>query len=84
MLTDIITTDVAAVPEADVFADAKQVAEHRQEFDPHQFDGAFFETVCPSCEHTVGALVIDGPDPVFVDVQCPRTGCGHEWTEQIA
>lgn len=79
-----MSVHVPAVPETDVFGDAKQVTEQRQEFDPRQFDGAFLETVCPSCDHTVGALVIDGPDPVFVDVQCPRAGCGHEWTEQLA
>lgn len=68
--------------ESDVFAAAKQVAEHRAE--AVDLTGAFLETVCPSCDRTVGALVIDGPDPVFVDLQCPRDLCGHEWTERVS
>lgn len=48
---------------------------------PH-FDHAFFETDCPGCHKHVGALVVDGPDPVFADLTCPL--CGHEWAERIA
>lgn len=44
--------------------------------------GALLETDCPGCGRHVGALIIDGPDPVFVDVECPR--CGHGWTERTA
>lgn len=68
--------------ESDVFAAAKQVAEQRAEI--VDLTGAFVATVCPSCEHTVGAFVIDGPDPVFADVQCPRDVCGNEWSERVA
>ncbi|QXE28912.1 MULTISPECIES: hypothetical protein [Microbacterium] len=72
---------IQEIAESDVFGAAKQVAEQRAE--AVDLTGAFLETVCPSCDRTVGALVIDGPDPVFVDVQCPLAGCGHEWTEAI-
>lgn len=69
--------------ESDVFGAAKQVAEQRAEPTP-DLKGAFLETVCPNCQRTVGALVIDGPDPVFVDLQCPRDLCGHEWSERVS
>lgn len=70
-------------PEDDVFGAAKQVAEQRTEPAPDLM-GAFLETVCPNCHRTVGALVIDGPDPVFVDLQCPRAECGHKWSERVS
>lgn len=70
-------------PEYDVFGAAKQVAEQRVEPAPDLM-GAFLETVCPNCRRTVGALVIDGPDPVFADVQCPRVECGHGWSERVS
>ena len=41
------------------------------------------ETDCPGCERRVGALIIDGPDPVFVEVQCPRDVCAKRWTERV-
>lgn len=74
-------TEVEALP--DYLGDAKRVREDRMESDPHRFDTAFLETVCPKCERTCCAFVIDGPDPVFVDVACPFDNCGHQWTERI-
>lgn len=70
------------IKETDVFAAAKQVAEQRAEV--VDLTGAFLETVCPNCQYTVGAFVIDGPDPVFADLQCPRGVCGHEWSERVS
>ncbi|MCK2024610.1 hypothetical protein KZC52_16905 [Microbacterium sp. kSW2-24] len=69
--------------ESDVFGAAKQVAEQRTEPAPDLM-GALHGTICPNCQRTVGALVIDGPDPVFVDLQCPRDVCGHEWSERVS
>lgn len=51
---------------------------------PKKFDRAILETDCPSCGRHVGALIIDGPDPVFVDVACPHEDCTHQWPERIA
>ncbi len=46
--------------------------------------GALLETDCPKCGRHVGALIIDGPDPAFADVQCPYKECAAEWTERTA
>lgn len=46
--------------------------------------GALLETDCPKCGRHVGALIIDGPDPVFADLVCSRVECGHLWTERTA
>lgn len=62
--------------------DWKEFAEQFAAHDSRPFDGALIETVCPGCGRTVGALVIDGPDPVFADVQCPHKECAAEWTER--
>lgn len=70
--------------EPDVFGAAKRVQEDRAEFAPRRFDDAFLETDCPGCGRHVGALIKDGPDPVFADVTCPRDACGHEWSERVA
>lgn len=43
---------------------------------------AILETDCPGCEKHVGALIVDGPDPVFADLVCPL--CGHEFTERVS
>lgn len=67
----------------DYIGDATRVKEDRAEFNSRRFDGAILETDCPECDRHVGALVIDGPDPVFVDVACPHGDCGHRWTERI-
>lgn len=69
--------------EPDVFGAAKAVKEDRAEFNPSRFDAAFLETVCPECGRTGCAFVIDGPDPVFVDVECPYDNCRHRWAERI-
>lgn len=37
---------------------------------------------CPGCEKHVGALIVDGPDPVFADLVCPL--CSHEWNERVS
>lgn len=74
--------DVWAPRERD--ADWKEFAEPAAAHDSSQFAGAIFETDCPGCGHHVGALVIDGPDPVFVDLACPRDACEHEWSERVA
>lgn len=74
---------IDAIVESDVFGAAKQIAEQRAE-PALDLMGAFLDTVCPCCARKVGALVIDGPDPVFVDVQCPRVECGHEWSERVS
>lgn len=43
---------------------------------------ALHETDCPNCGRHVGALIVDGPDPVFADVECPQ--CHFPWTERVA
>ena len=52
--------------------------------DRPSFDHAIFETDCADCGKHVGALIVDGPDPVFVDVACPHEDCTHQWPERIA
>lgn len=47
------------------------------------FDRASIGTICPSCGHHVWAHIIDGPDPVFVTLACPRDACRHEWAERV-
>ncbi len=80
-----VTAEAEVVDELpDYMGDRKQSLESRVPLDPQQFEGAFIETVCPLCDKQVAAFVIDGPDPVFVDLQCPRDPCGHEFTERIA
>lgn len=65
--------------------DWKSYREQADEVDLSYMYESILETVCPKCGQTVGALIIDGPDPVFVDVQCPRWDvCGHIWNERIA
>lgn len=46
--------------------------------------GGLLDCTCPSCGRHVGAFVVDGPDPVFADLVCPRDVCGHEWMERTA
>ncbi|MEW2459851.1 hypothetical protein [Microbacterium sp. K41] len=67
----------------DYLGDAKRVREARAPIEADPFKGAFLTTICPGCGHDVNALVVDGPDPVFADLVCPRVGCGHEWTEAV-
>lgn len=63
--------------------DWKAFAEQAAEHDLHPFDDAIRQTECPKCGKWVGAIVIDGPDPVFVDLRCPRTDvCGEVWSER--
>lgn len=65
--------------------DWKEFAEQAQERDLSYMFESILDTTCPKCGHKVGALIIDGPDPVFADVQCPRWDvCGHIWNERIA
>lgn len=45
-------------------------------------NGALLETDCPECGRHVGALVIDGPDPDFADMQCHP--CGAIWNERVS
>ena len=61
--------------DVDYFEAAKQQKEAWHV--PRPIVDAFVEEDCPGCERHVGALLIDGPDPVFADVQCPR--CSHVW-----
>lgn len=61
--------------DADWFLDAKRQKEDWVRHEP--FEDAFAYLDCPHCERHVGAFLVDGPDPVFADVQCPR--CGHRW-----
>ena len=68
--------------ESDVFGDAKRVMEDRAASASRRFGDAILETDCPSCGRHVGALIKDGPDPVFADVGCFQ--CGHEWSERVA
>lgn len=65
--------------------DWKEFAEQAAEHDPRPFYEAIRERECPGCGKWVGAIVIDGPDPVFVDLRCPRTDvCGEVWSERDA
>lgn len=65
--------------------DWKEFLEPALGHDPAPFDDTIRTTVCPSCGRWVGALVIDGPDPVFTDLRCPRTDvCGLVWSERAA
>lgn len=68
----------------DYMGAAKDVREAREPLDADAFDGAFLETTCPSCGKHVSAFIVDGPDPVFADLVCPRDECGHEWSERVA
>lgn len=52
--------------------------------DMSQLADAILETTCPGCGHLVGALIVDGPDPVFADVVCPRDVCQHEFSERVS
>lgn len=80
-----VTADLAEVDEIpDYLGDGTRVKEDRAEFNPRRFDTAILETDCPECGRHVGALIKDGPDPVFADVTCPRDVCGHEWSERVA
>lgn len=74
--------DAVELP-ADYFGEAKRVKEARLPLETDPFKGAFLATVCPGCGHEVHAFVVDGPDPVFVDLACPRPACGQEFTEAI-
>lgn len=65
--------------EPDVFGDAKHRFEMRGERE--SVTGGLLETECPGCRHDVYALIIDGADPHFIDLMCPRDICGTEWTE---
>ena len=77
-------------PWAPAERDWKEHVEQSMSHDSSKFDHAILETDCPKCERHVGALIIDGPDPVFVSLVCPR--CGHgddrndgpEWVERVA
>lgn len=64
--------------------DWKEWIEPRFAHDSSRFDDAFRETECPACGRQIGAFVVDGPDPVFVDLVCPRDVCGHRFTERIS
>lgn len=69
--------------ESDVFGDAKRAVEawDEAEYYAQQMVGGLLAPQCPKCEMTVGAMVMDGPDPVFADVQCPA--CTHVWSERV-
>ncbi|QNA93225.1 MULTISPECIES: hypothetical protein [unclassified Microbacterium] len=67
----------------DYLSEAKRIREDRTPLDVDPFKGAFLATTCPGCDHDVSAFVVDGPDPVFVDLVCPRPSCSHEFTEAI-
>ena len=59
----------------------------KEYLEPHGRDlsDGIRKTECPKCGKWVGAMVIDGPDPVFVDLKCPRTDvCGEQWSERVA
>lgn len=71
-------------PWAPVDRDWKEFAEPALGQESRSFDHAILETDCPKCGRHVGALIIDGPDPVFVDVQCPHVECGEVWNERFA
>lgn len=76
--------DIEILP--DYLGEAKQHLEARMEREEtlRGFEGAFLETDCPGCGWHVWAFIVDGPDPVFVDVVCPRDPCNHEWAERVA
>lgn len=64
--------------------DWKEFAEQFDGHDSSQFDDAIRETECPKCGKWIGAIVVDGPDPVFIDLKCPRTDvCGEQWSERV-
>jgi hypothetical protein len=46
------------------------------------FEGANLETDCPRCGWHVWAHIVDGPDPVFIELVCPRDDCKYEWWER--
>lgn len=79
-----------ADPWAPAERDWKEFAEPAAAHDSRPFDHAILETDCPGCGRHVGALIIDGPDPVFVSLVCPL--CSHgddrddgpEWVERVA
>lgn len=72
--------------EPDIFGDAKRYREATEESAAYasHMDDALLETICPGCGHLVAAFIVDGPDPVFADVVCPRDVCEHEWSERVA
>ncbi len=76
-------TDMSAETLPDYLGEAKPFLEQRAEVNLRG-DEAFHETDCPRCEHRVGAFIVDGPDPVFADLVCPRPSCAHEWAERVA
>lgn len=73
----------AVDPWAPVERDWKEFLEPALAFDNSKFDRAFLDTTCEACGKHVNALIIDGPDPVFVEVQCPRDVCGAVWSERV-
>ncbi|MFF3029114.1 hypothetical protein [Microbacterium sp. NPDC057944] len=65
----------------DYFGDVKRFKEQHAEPLP-TFDDVR-ETDCPECGRHVHAHIIDGPDPVFIDLACPRDLCRHVWSERV-
>lgn len=63
----------------DPFTAAKWVAETEP---PPDMRHAFLDTTCEACGKHVGALIINGPDPAFIEVQCPH--CAATWWERVS
>ena len=69
----------------DYMGDRKRWLETQAEIDERTrtFEGSNIETTCPGCGWDVWAHVVDGPDPVFINLVCPRDNCNHEFTERV-
>lgn len=70
--------------EDDYFAQSKRAKDDWDEatYYAQRLAGALLETTCPNppCGMRIGALVIDGPDERWTELECPA--CRHRWTEE--
>lgn len=70
----------------DYMGDAKRWRESQMEREDawRGFEGSNLEVDCPECGWHVWAHIVDGPDPAFVELVCPRDECEHEFSERVA